>query len=312
MSELPQLFTARYLAQDVLSSGEVVPVRIGFAPPIVPISYTLEEIAESMVPSREVILHGEWRPLARAYWRQLDAAGLERIAGELNDISARRGNKPLVLASEDDLEKGHRDLRIVAAAWLEEHDGRAVYEWTGDGRKLHYAEMPWRVQPKRPKKHDRRWSHDKEPLAEWPLTEADLRAWIAARFWQFARTTPHNPHEYTHRNWGYEDMFFRVVRHIREYGRPQRYAGDTYTVYDLDQFFYWTMGDPTCCTVILNRKYHDPEKQARLAEERTGRSREELGLRITPEAKPGSRRPEGRLDEAAQPRLYDIDTKEEA
>jgi hypothetical protein len=49
-------------------------------------------------------------------------------------------------------------------------------------------------------------------------------------------------------------------------------------VFDLDEFFYWSMGDPIPCTVILNRKYHDPEKQTRLAEEQTGKRREELGL----------------------------------
>ena len=43
---LPRLFTARYFAQDVLSSGEVVPVRISYEAPIIPFDYPLEETAE--------------------------------------------------------------------------------------------------------------------------------------------------------------------------------------------------------------------------------------------------------------------------
>ncbi len=33
MIELPRLFTARYMAEGVLSPGEVVPVRISHQPP---------------------------------------------------------------------------------------------------------------------------------------------------------------------------------------------------------------------------------------------------------------------------------------
>jgi hypothetical protein len=292
---LPQLYTARYAAERVLASGRAVPVRVGFAP-IVPIStYALSEVAESLVPSRETIVTGggEWRPMSRAYWRQLNRTGPERIGEELAGISERHGGKALVLVSEDDLEKGHRDLRVVAAAWLEEHTGRRVYELTADGRKVHYKELPKRVQPKRPKQHDERWTHGKEPIREWPLSEDDLRAWVRARHWQFAKTTPGNPHEYTHRDWGDEKMFLQVIRHIREHGRQEAYGGDTYTVLDLDEHFYWSMGDPTYCTIILNRKYHDQEKQAELAEEQTGRSREELGLA------PAVRRDRAHADPAA-------------
>ena len=98
-------------------------------------------------------------------------------------------------------------------------------------------------------------------------------------------------------------MFLRVVAHVREHGRLEEYGGDTYTVYDLDDFFYWSMGDPAAVTVILNRKYRDPEKQARLAEEQTGKSREDLGLKIA--------RGEASEDQAVQPRLSEIDPKEE-
>ena len=64
------------------------------------------------------------------------------------------------------------------------------------------------------------------------------------------------------------------------------------------------MGDPAAVTVILNRKYHDPEKQARLAEEQIGRTREELGLKTA--------RGKASEDQAVQPRLSDATPKNES
>lgn len=61
-------------------------------------------------------------------------------------------------------------------------------------------------------------------------------------------------------------MFLRVVLRIREHGRQQTYGGAEYTVLDLGDSFYWSMGDPLPTTIILNRKYHDPGRQAYLAE----------------------------------------------
>jgi hypothetical protein len=306
-----ELFTARYTALDSLPHGtperrSPVAVRVGPAPPIVPVRYALREVARTLVPTGETLANGggEWRPLCHAYWRQLDRTGAESIAGELAAISARNGGRPLALCGEDDPEKGNRDPRLLAAAWLEEKLGVEVPELTADGRRLRPEDLPKRVRPKRPKRHDARWTHGAEPLRPWPLTDDDLRAWVSARYWQFARTSPRNPHEYSHRDWGDEEMFLRVVAHVREHGRLEEYGGDTYTVFDLDEFFYWSMGDPAAVTVIVNRKYHDPEEQARLAEERTGRSREELGLKTARGKASGG--------QAIQPRLSESDPTEEA
>ena len=35
----PRLFTARYLAEDVLTGGEVVPVRVSMHPPLISLPY---------------------------------------------------------------------------------------------------------------------------------------------------------------------------------------------------------------------------------------------------------------------------------
>jgi hypothetical protein len=297
--ESPVLYTARFFAEDMLMSGEVVPVRVSMHPPVAPLPYLLEHTAETLLPERYML--GEWPHLSRTYWAKLDAIGPESIANELRGISERHDGLPLALVDYEDLVKGHRSPRIVFAAWWEAKTGQAVPELLDTGQALHYSELHKQVQPKKPKTHDARWSDDK--LRDWPLSHADIEAWIGERHWQFARTSPGNPHEYTHRDWGHEQMFLRVALHIREHGRQQTYGRAEYSVLDVGDCFYWTMGDPLATTVILNRKYHDPQKQARLAEERTGKSREELGLVWDPSAEVGAA-PE-KL--AAVPGLFGID-----
>jgi hypothetical protein len=46
----PRLFTARYLAENALTRGEVVPVRASMRPPLIPLPYKLEQTAWSLVP----------------------------------------------------------------------------------------------------------------------------------------------------------------------------------------------------------------------------------------------------------------------
>ncbi|MBA2527236.1 MAG: hypothetical protein H0V18_15865, partial [Pyrinomonadaceae bacterium] len=54
----PRLFTARYLAEGVLTAGKVVPVRISMHPPLISLPYELEETAWLLV--REPWMAGEW------------------------------------------------------------------------------------------------------------------------------------------------------------------------------------------------------------------------------------------------------------
>lgn len=296
MTELPRLFTSRYFAEGLLSSGQVLPVGISFKPPAIPLAYEVVRGPTSLVPERHTL--GEWAHLSKSYWEKLDSVGPERIGAELAAISERHGGLPLALLCWEDLTKGHLCYRVTFSCWWEQQTGRVVPELLGSGESRHYTELHARVKVKRPKAHDHRWSEDE--VREWPLSHGDVAKWIAGRFWQFARTAPTNPHQYTHREWGNEEMFEKVVLHARENGRQEVYAGREYTVFDLGPHFYWTMSDEIATTVILNRKFHDPEAQARLAEEQTGKSREELGLKIAPEDQ----------NRAIQPRLSDIDTEE--
>ena len=250
--DLPDLYTARYFAPGVLTSGEVVPVSISFEPPIVPLPYETVRGPGSVLP--EFWMWGEWRDLSRAYWRKLDGVGVDVVARELGGISESHDGRPLALLDYEDLEKGHRSHRVTFAAWWEEHTGRPVYELTKSGERLHHTELHKQVRPKRPKvwREDRRWRD--VAVGGWPLSREEVAGWIGGRYWQFARTMKHNPHEYTHRSWGDERSFELVVLFIREHGEQEWYGRAEYTYLVVGDHKYWTMGDSLPSTVILNRK----------------------------------------------------------
>ena len=248
----PRLFTARYLAGGVLTGGGVVPVRVSMRPPLVPLPYELEETARSLVP--EPWMTGAWPWLSPTYWGHLDGQGVGKIGRELTVISQRHGGKPLALLDHENTTKGHRSLRVVFAAWWEANAGRVVPELLEDGRTLHYSELHGRTRPKRPKnpREDRRWTDDE--VLGWSISHEQLERWARGRHWQFARTMPKNPHWYTHRDWGHEETFLRIVLHLREHGRQEVYGGDLYTYYVADGYKHWTMGADLMSTILINRK----------------------------------------------------------
>ncbi len=72
--------------------------------------------------------------------------------------------------------------------------------------------------------------------------------------WIFAKTMPQNPHHYMLRKHCNEDDFVWLVEYIREYGYPNVYWKKVYTVFDVNDCFYWTMGAPIEDTILINRK----------------------------------------------------------
>lgn len=249
---IARLFTARYLAPEPGWLG-VVPVRISMFPPLVPLPYELEETAWSLVP--KPWMRGEWSWLSPTYWRHLDGRGVEKIGEELSAISGRHSGKPLALLDHENVTKGDRSLRIVAARWLEERTEMEVPELADNGQVLRIEALPKRTRPKKPKvwRQDRRWRNDAALNLSWPLAEEDMRQWIAVRHWQQARSRS-NPHAYTVRSWGSDEAFWLVVMYMREHGQREEWGGDTYTYYVCDGMKYWTMGSDLMSTLILNRK----------------------------------------------------------
>lgn len=99
------------------------------------------------------------------------------------------------------------------------------------------------------------------------FTLADAHAYIARVRWQFAKTMPQWPHEYTVREWrlDLEAAFEAFARLIRETGVvkpwPPTAAVPRYhhTYLDIDGWEYWTMGEPIEKTTVINRaRLDDP------------------------------------------------------
>lgn len=87
------------------------------------------------------------------------------------------------------------------------------------------------------------------------------RDYIAKVRWQFARTMPQWPHEYTVREWAseLEPDFFAFTALIRSIGVVKPWPPDgreprhRHTYLELDEWEYWTMGSPLPETTVINR-----------------------------------------------------------
>ena len=84
-----------------------------------------------------------------------------------------------------------------------------------------------------------------------------LRGFIKGAQWVFAKTMPESPHWYTLRRTNDSAEFERAVVDIRTYGYVRRYKGYDYVSYDIDGWYYWTMGAPLEETILINRAQLD-------------------------------------------------------
>ena len=93
------------------------------------------------------------------------------------------------------------------------------------------------------------------------FTVEDARAYIADVRWQFARTMPQWPHEYTVREWrpDREQDFLEFVALIRRDGTVKPWPRDApspryrLAYLTVDRWEYWTMGAPVAETTVINR-----------------------------------------------------------
>ena len=105
-----------------------------------------------------------------------------------------------------------------------------------------------------------------EPIDYFPTEirekyfEADdnrIRDFIGRYPWTFAKTyadfAPHEYHVKDKLDEEGKDEFVWFVEFIRDYGFKCKFAGKEHTYYELDGYYYWTMGDPIEETIILNR-----------------------------------------------------------
>jgi hypothetical protein len=72
--------------------------------------------------------------------------------------------------------------------------------------------------------------------------------------WQYAKSYPKSPHEYTVRDWDKnEELFQTAVRFILDNVKPEKFYSATYNYYRCDGWKYWTYDEPK--TKIINRSY---------------------------------------------------------
>jgi ubiquinone/menaquinone biosynthesis C-methylase UbiE len=78
---------------------------------------------------------------------------------------------------------------------------------------------------------------------------------LLSQKWIFAKTMPQNPHHYALRENFYDDALFdATVAKMREYSYVGRFGGRQYQYFNINENFYWTMGEPIPTTILINRK----------------------------------------------------------
>jgi hypothetical protein len=82
----------------------------------------------------------------------------------------------------------------------------------------------------------------------------DFQHFVEQSRWIFAKTMPHNPHEYTLRRHTTAEQFDAAVRFVRENGVMEEYWGRPYKTLYFGDHKYWTMGEPLESTILINRK----------------------------------------------------------
>ncbi len=92
----------------------------------------------------------------------------------------------------------------------------------------------------------------------------ELLRFVKGEKWTYAKTMPKWPHEYLVRERVDEELFVRLVRHIRSNGNEGRFYSRTYIYYEQDGLLYWTMGAPIEETTIVNRCKKEDSYESRL------------------------------------------------
>lgn len=80
-----------------------------------------------------------------------------------------------------------------------------------------------------------------------------IKAFISQECWTFAKTMPQWPHWYLVRANCDDDTFSKFVSFIYTNGHVRAWHDREFTYLDIDDYSYWTMGNPVDQTTIINR-----------------------------------------------------------
>jgi hypothetical protein len=95
----------------------------------------------------------------------------------------------------------------------------------------------------------------------------EIKEFIKTTNWIFAKTYADTwPHHYIVRERVDEELFLRIVQHIRCFGYEGRFYRMKITYFEEDGLVYWTMGDLIEKTTIINRCPKESTYEYRLKE----------------------------------------------
>ena len=77
--------------------------------------------------------------------------------------------------------------------------------------------------------------------------------WINKHEWTTAKSSPHQYIVKSKLSESDQDKFEELTQLIREEGYTDTWAGKEYTYLNIEEYRYWTMGNPIQETTVLNR-----------------------------------------------------------
>jgi hypothetical protein len=85
------------------------------------------------------------------------------------------------------------------------------------------------------------------------MTINHIKTYIEQVRWQTAKS---KDHQYTLKKWKPEmaETFENFVMYIRNFGYKEKFYGKIYIYLTVDNYTYWTMGNPLDETILINRK----------------------------------------------------------
>lgn len=92
----------------------------------------------------------------------------------------------------------------------------------------------------------------------------ELTDFVNQEEWTYAKTMPKWPHEYLVRERVDEELYERLVCHIRANGYLGRFYSKSIIYHEEDGLLYWTMGAPVEETTIINRCKNQDSYEYRL------------------------------------------------
>lgn len=100
------------------------------------------------------------------------------------------------------------------------------------------------------------------------MTLDEAKDYVKKVRWQYAKTYPKAPHEYTVLSWKPELQKEMVdfAKLIRQQGRDEYYYKKKFKVLDIDEYEYWTMDEVVYDTDLINRTFNDDDFKKELVE----------------------------------------------